>query len=126
MEVKTLASELKKWGELLALIGCIICLIVGILDLLFALIPGWLFILPSTGIGLGVWFPGFEIIAAILLIIFSIIGLATCGVIKFPIKFDKNWIWLLILGILLLVFGGIWGAWLVIIGAILLLVNDMS
>ncbi|MFX0169781.1 MAG: hypothetical protein ACFE89_10550 [Candidatus Hodarchaeota archaeon] len=109
-------SQLQKIGELLVLIGAIVALIFGILEIL------------SIGtFGLDLWsigsvIPGIGIILGILLIIFSLITLATSGVIKFPWKLEKNWIMLLILGIILLIFGGGIGAVLVIIGAILTIV----
>jgi hypothetical protein len=98
-------------GEILVLIGAIISLIFGIL-MLFNLNFGFL---PS----LGLW--ALNLIFGIVVIILSLVTLATSGVINFPWKLEKNWIMLLILGILLLIFGGDIGAVLVIIGAILLI-----
>lgn len=114
--VKYLAkSQLQTIGEILVLIGAIVALIFGILE-----------IIGLGTFGLGIWsiggyFPGFGIIIGAILIIFSLITLATSGVIPFPWKFEKNWIILLILGIVLLILGGGIGAILVIIGAILTL-----
>ena len=109
-------TQLQQIGEILVLVGSIIALIFGILEIL------------SIGtFGLGIWsvgsvIPGFGIILGIILIIVSLITLATSGVIKFPWKLEKNWLMLLILGIVLLIFGGGIGAVLVIIGAILMIV----
>ncbi|MDO8055869.1 MAG: hypothetical protein Q6361_03330 [Candidatus Hermodarchaeota archaeon] len=108
-------TQLQKIGELLVLIGAIVALIFGILE-----------IIGLGTFGLGIWsvgsvLPGFGIILGIILIIFSLITLATSGVIKFPWKFEKNWVMLLILGIILIIFGGGIGAVLVIIGAILMI-----
>lgn len=111
-----MATELKKIGELLVLIGAIVALIFGILEII-----GW------GTFGLGIWsvgslFAGLGIILGILLIIFSLITLATSGAIpKFPIVLEKSWIMMLILGIILIILGGGIGALLVIIGAILML-----
>jgi hypothetical protein len=107
------AKQFEKIGSLLVLLGSIVSLIIGIL----MLIPGWGWL----SWGLGSLFYPFTVIFAIVLIILSLITLATSGVIKFPWKLEKNWLMLLILGILQLVFGGSIGAVLVIIGAILML-----
>ncbi|MHA2407375.1 MAG: hypothetical protein ACXACA_03270 [Candidatus Ranarchaeia archaeon] len=105
----------KSLSDILVLLGAVISLIFGILNIV------------GIGVfGLGLWsiggyLPGFDLIIAIILIIFSLITLATTEVIKFPWKFKKNWTMLLVLGIILLILGGGIGAVLVIIGAILLL-----
>jgi hypothetical protein len=108
-------TSLTRIGEILVLIGAIVALIFGILE-----------IFGFGTFGLGLWsigglFAGIGIILGILLIIFSLITLATSGVINFPWKLEKNWIMLLVLGIILLILGGGIGAVLVIIGAILTL-----
>jgi len=107
-----------KVGELLVLIGSIISLIFGIL-----------MILSFPTFGLDLWSIGgylaaiafINVILGIILIILSLVTLATSGAIKFPYKLEKNWIMLLILGIILLILGGGIGALLVIIGAILMM-----
>ncbi|MHA2060263.1 MAG: hypothetical protein ACW976_05760 [Candidatus Ranarchaeia archaeon] len=102
-------------SDILVLLGAIIALIFGILD-----------VVGIGSLGLGIWsinavLPGFGLIVAVILIIFALITLATTEVIKFPWKFKKNWTMLLVLGIVLLILGGGIGAVLVILGAILLL-----
>ena len=111
-------SDLKKIAELLCLIGAIISLVYGVLMIVGGLIG---FGLPGIGWHLGFIIPGLDLIFGVIVIIIAIITMATCGVINFPFKLEKNWIMLLILGILLAVFGGDWGAFLVIVGAILLI-----
>jgi len=106
-------KQFEKIGGWLVLIGSILSLIFGIL----MFIPTW-----AWGFNpLGAFFAALNWIFAIILIVLSLITLATSGVIKFPWKLEKNWLMLLILGILQLIFGGYFGAVLVIIGAILML-----
>lgn len=105
-------STIQKVGEILVLIGAIISLIFGIIMLIPGI--GWS-IFPIF------WGWGLELIFGIIVIIVSLITLATSGYINLPWKLEKNWIMLLILGIILLIFGGDIGAILVIIGAILLI-----
>ena len=100
--------------DILVLLGAIIALIFGILD-----------VLGIGSLGLGLWtiggyLPGMGLIIGLLLIVFALITLATSDVIKFPWKFKKNGTVLLVLGIILLLLGGGIGGILVIIGAILL------
>ncbi|MFX1564338.1 MAG: hypothetical protein ACFFDP_13625 [Promethearchaeota archaeon] len=113
-----MATEIKKIGELLVLIGAIISLIIGILYIVN--LGGYIFGLDLWSIGSII--PGIGLFLGIALIIISLITLATSGAIpKFPIVLEKNWIMLLILGIILIICGGGVGALLVIIGAILML-----
>ncbi|MFW9846370.1 MAG: hypothetical protein ACFFD6_06460 [Candidatus Thorarchaeota archaeon] len=108
-------ADLKKIGELLVLLGGIIGLIFGILQ--------------AVGLGtfgLGLWGIGIlgGLIEGIILIILSLIVLATSGAVNIPmLKFDNNWLVLLIFGILMLLFNGGIGAILVIIGAILYIIK---
>ncbi len=107
-------SQTTKIGELLCLIGGLLGLLYGILQILgmgFALLPG---------LGIGGLLGG--LITGIILIILSLVVLTTSGVINIPaLKLEKNWIIMLILGILLYVFGGGLPGILVIVGAILML-----
>lgn len=109
-------ADLKKIGQLLVLLGGIVGLLFGILITLnmgFVLLPG---------VGL-VGFIG-SLVTGVILVLLSLIVLATSGAVNIPaLKFDNNWIVLLILGILMYVFGGDLGAILVIIGAILYVVK---
>lgn len=107
-------SQATKIGELLCLIGGLLGLLYGILQILgmgFAFLPG---------LGIGGILGG--LITGIILIIISLVVLTTSGVINIPaLKLEKNWIIMLILGILLYVFGGGLPGVLVIVGAILML-----
>lgn len=108
-------SQIAKIGDLLVLIGAIVSLIFGILMLLaipFGVVPWFIG-------GLGFW--PIRIIFGIVVILLSLITLATAGAITFKWKLKSSWVMYLLLGILLLIFGGDIGAVLVIIGAILLL-----
>ncbi len=107
-------------GELLILIGSIIALIFGILLLI-----------PGVGIRFVPWcahclpfvagFFGVEWLFGVIVIILSIITMATSGFINLPWKLERNWLIPLILGIFMSIFGGDVGAILVIIGAIVLI-----
>ena len=102
-------------SDILVLLGAVIALIFGILDIVG---------IGSLGLGIfsiNTYIPGFGLIVAVILIIFSLITLATTEVIKFPWKFKKNWTMLFVLGIILFILGGGIGAVLVMLGAILLL-----
>lgn len=110
-------TEIAKVGELLVLIGAILSLIFGILILLNYQI----FMIDIFNLGSLIADFLIRLVVGIVLIILSLVTLATSGVIKFPYKLEKNWIMLLILGIVLLVLGGSIGAILVIIGAILMI-----
>lgn len=107
-------SQAAKLGELLCLIGGLLGLLYGILHILGM----GLAFLPL----LGIWGSLDGLITGIILIIISLVVLATSGVINIPaLKLEKNWIIMLILGILLYVFGGGLPGILVIVGAILML-----
>jgi hypothetical protein len=108
-------ADLKKIGELLVIIGGIVGLILGITQALN---------LGTFGIGLwGIGILG-PLIEGIILILLSLIVLVTSGVLNIPaLKFDNNWLVLLIFGILMLLFNGGIGALLVIFGAILYVVK---
>ncbi|MFX0044596.1 MAG: hypothetical protein ACFE8Z_01990 [Candidatus Hermodarchaeota archaeon] len=109
-------ADLKEIGQLLVLLGGVIGLLFGIL---IAMNMGLVF-LPEVGL---VGFIGGLFTGAILILL-SLIVLATSGAVNIPaLKFDNNWIVLLILGILMYIFGGDLGAILVIIGAILYIVK---
>ncbi|MHA2601626.1 MAG: hypothetical protein AM324_005785 [Candidatus Thorarchaeota archaeon SMTZ1-83] len=109
-------ADLKKIGQLLVLLGGIVGLLFGIL---IALNMGFV-LLPGVGL---VGFIG-SLVTGVILVLLSLIVLATSGAVNIPaLKFDNNWIVLLILGILMYVFGGDLGAILVIIGAILYVVK---
>ncbi|MHA2424194.1 MAG: hypothetical protein ACXAEF_05370 [Candidatus Thorarchaeota archaeon] len=102
-------KEISKW---LVLIGGILGLVFGILQVL--LMPFGVITFPLFALD--------GMIQGIILIVLSLIVLATSGVVNIPaLKFDNNWIVILILGILMWVFGGDIASILVILGAILLL-----
>jgi hypothetical protein len=104
-------SDLKKIGSLLILIGGIIGLIQGILMILgspFSIFPG------VGDLGLT------SLIRGILLIIFSLVALASSGYVKISaLNFGNSWVVVLVMGILMYVFGSDLGGILVIVGAIL-------
>jgi hypothetical protein len=107
-----MATDLKKIGDLLILIGGLIGLIQGILLVLnmpFTILPG----LGDFGLGNLVW--------GILAILFSLIALVNSGFIKISaLEFSNKWLVVLIMGILMYLFSSGLGGVLVIIGAILL------
>jgi uncharacterized membrane protein len=110
-------SSIANVGEILVLIGAIVSLLFGFLTIL-GIGPMLGFVPHIAGFLAGVVF---NIIFGIVVIILSLVTLATAGAIKFKWKLEKNWAMYLLLGILLLIFGGDIGAVLVIIGAILCL-----
>ena len=109
-----MASDLKKIGDLLILIGGIVGLIQGALlalNMPFVILPG----LGNFGLGNLAW--------GILAIIFSLIALVNSGFLKIKaLEFSNKWLVVLIMGILIYFFGSGLGGVLVIIGSILLLV----
>ena len=108
-----MASDLKKIGDLLILLGGIIGLIQGILLIIgspFTILPGF----GDFGLGSLIW--------GILAILFSLIALVNSGFIKISVlEFKNKWLVVLIMGILMYIFSSGLGGVLVIIGAILLL-----
>ncbi|MFX1484996.1 MAG: hypothetical protein ACFFCP_17600 [Promethearchaeota archaeon] len=108
-----MASDLKKIGDLLILLGGIIGLIQGILlvaGMPFTILPG----LGDFGLGPLIW--------GILAILFSLIALVNSGFLKISaLEFSNKWLVVLIMGILMYLFRSGLGGVLVIIGAILLL-----
>ncbi|MBD3406779.1 MAG: hypothetical protein GF411_11750 [Candidatus Lokiarchaeota archaeon] len=105
-------SDIKKLANLLVLLGGILGVVWGILALL-----NMPFTFGLPGIDLSV----LGIFTAIILIILSFAVLATSGVVSIPmLKFDNNWVIILILGILVYIFGGGLPGILIIIGAILM------
>jgi len=106
-------ADLKEISKILIMLGGILGLIFGILKVL--LIGGW----GSYGLfSLG------PLIDGIILIIVSLIVLASSGVVKIPaLEFANTAIVMLILGIVMWPFGGDLGSILVIVGAILLFIE---
>ncbi len=108
-----MATDLKKIGDLLILIGGLVGLIEGILTLLGL---SYLAFLPTI-----VWGWSGLVIGG-LGILFSLIALVNSGVIKISaLEFSSKWLVVLIMGVLMYVFSSTLGGVLVIIGAILLL-----
>lgn len=108
-------ADLKEISKILVMLGGILGVIFGILKAL--LITGWGWVsFPLLALG--------GVVEGIILIFVSLIVLATSGIVKIPaLKFDNNWVILLILGIVMWIFGGDLGSILVIVGAILLVVK---
>ena len=114
MEANRLANmkEISKW---LVILGGIVGLIEGILMILN---------MGISFIGLGGFIAGMNIIFGAIAILFSLVALATSGVVDIKaLKMENNWIILLIVGILMFIFGANIGGVLVLIGAILLLLK---
>ena len=112
-EKSKMASDLKKIGELLILLGGIIGLIQGVLliaGIPFTILPG----LGDFGLGPLIW--------GILAILFSLIALVNSGFLKISaLEFSNKWLVVLIMGVLMYLFSSGLGGVLVILGAILLL-----
>jgi hypothetical protein len=108
-------SQAYKIGQIFVLLGGIVGLLFGIMDVLNYANPlsGYF---PTISFGLA------GMIIGIILIILSLIVLSTSGAVHIKaLTFDKNWVVLLIFGILMYLFAGGIGAILVILGAILML-----
>ena len=105
-------ADLKEISKWLVVIGGILGLLEGILTIIGApIFGGGIFLLEG-------WITG------IIAIILALIALATSGIVDIPaLKFDFNWIVLIILGILMYVFGSGLGGILIILGAILMLIK---
>ena len=105
-------ADLKEIAKWLVVIGGLLGLLEGILTILsMGIFGGGLFVLDP-------------LIMGIIAIILALIALATSGIVDIKaLKFDFNWIVLIILGILMYVFGSGLGGILIIIGAILMLVK---
>lgn len=107
-------SDAQKVGEILISLGGIVGLLFGILALLGS---RWV-LLPDLPILQGLDL----LISGIVLIVLSLVVLATNGTIKIKsLRLKRNWVVLLILGVLMYAFRGNLAAVLVILGAILLL-----
>ncbi len=108
-------ADLKEISKILIMLGGILGLIFGILKVL--LIGGWGWVSYSL-------FTLGPLIDGIILILVSLIVLASSGVVKIPaLEFANTAIVMLILGIVMWLFGGDLGAILVIVGAILLFIK---
>ncbi len=111
-----MTKQTNRVGEILAILGGLLGLLYGILDVL----GGGFAILPGLGLGLGGILG--SVIIGIIVIIISLVILATSGVVNIPmLKVGQSWIIMIILGILLYIFGAGLPGILVIIGAILML-----
>jgi len=108
-------ADLKEISKIFVVLGGILGVIFGILKALS--ITGWGWVnFPLLALG--------GVVEGIILIVVSLIVLATSGVAKIPaLKFDNNWVILLILGIVMWIFGGDLGSILVIVGAIFLAIK---
>jgi hypothetical protein len=108
-------SGAKNIGKLFVLLGGIVGLLFGIMDVLNFANPLNAYF-PTISLGLT------GMIIGIILIVLSLATLATSGAVKIKaLTFNNNWVVLLILGILMYIFAGGIGAILVILGAILML-----
>ena len=111
LEIEKMA-DLKEIAKWLVVIGGILGLLEGILTILgFGIFGGGIFLLDG-------------LIMGIIAIVLALIALATSGIVDIKaLKFEFNWIVLIILGILMYIFGSGLGGILIIIGAILMLVK---
>ncbi|TXT57735.1 MAG: conserved membrane protein of unknown function [Candidatus Thorarchaeota archaeon] len=108
-------SDIKKLASLLILLGGLLGLLWGILAILSPVTP--IFVDPTSVLNLGL-----GIIGGVILIVLSLIVLASSGAVSIPaLKFANNWIIMLILGVLIYIFGGGLPGILIILGAILML-----
>ncbi|HDD67255.1 MAG TPA: hypothetical protein ENG31_01365 [Candidatus Thorarchaeota archaeon] len=106
-------KDTTKVGEILVILGGIVGLLYGILNVLNV----GMILFPGPGL---IGYLG-NLVIGVIQIVISLIVLATSGVVKIPaLKMDKNWVVMLILGIVLYLFGAGLPGVLVIIGAILL------
>jgi hypothetical protein len=109
-------KEIRNFGRILALLGAIACIILGILFIIGS--PLNIFSLNLV--------PGLAaIIYGIVLIILGLIVLASYGVIDLSAKFKVSWVMLLIVGIIALIFDGNLGALLLILAAIVYLIAEL-
>ena len=103
-------ADLKETGKILIMLGGILGLIFGILKVM--LIGGWGW--ASYGLIMG------PLIDGIILILVSLIVLASSGVVKIPaLEFANTANVMLILGFVMWIFGGDLGSMLVMAGAVL-------
>ncbi len=105
-------ADLKEISKWLVVIGGLLGLLEGILRILgYGIFGGGIFILDG-------------LIMGVIAIVLALIALATSGIVNIPaLKFDYNWIVLIILGILMYIFGSGLGGILIILGAILMLIK---
>nr|MDO8116263.1 hypothetical protein [Candidatus Sigynarchaeota archaeon] len=101
-------------GEILIIIGAIVTIILAILGI--ANVGGW----GAWGFGWLGWWWG--LIWGIIHIILAIGVLSGMGVLKIPFKLAKQWLVMLIIGIIILAPTSNWGGLIIIIGAILMAV----
>ncbi len=106
----------KKTAKILAGIGSVIVIIISALNILQSL-------------GSGVININY-LIFQILILLFGLICLASTGAINFPVSARLSWPILLILGVAIIILGGFsltsamtWGAILIILGAIVILLD---
>ncbi len=109
-------TKMEDTSKLLVILGGILGLVMGIVFLVSGLAStlNWL--------AFGAPLSNIPVVSPVLLIVFSIVALATSGAVKISaLKMEYNFVVLLIVGILMYLFGGGLGGILVIVGAILLL-----
>ncbi len=108
-------ADMKETSKILVILGGIVGLLEGILSF--------------TGTWVGPWGgiftdPGMAIIRIVVVVIFSLIALATSGAVEIKaLKLQFNMVVLLVVGIVLLFFGASFGGILVVLGGILLLLK---
>ena len=109
-------KEIKNIGRILALLGALVVLLFGIMDI----------------IGSSVHFAQFYIVGGltgivygIILVIIALVVFASYGLLNISLKFKVSWIMLLIIAIIAYVFGGDLGALLLVLSAIVYLIAEL-
>jgi hypothetical protein len=108
-------KEIKNFGRILALIGALVTLIFGILDVLqmpYHIAQFW-------GYSLGLLVDG------IILIILALVIFASYGLLNISLKFKVSWLMILIVAIVAYIFGGDLGALLLILSAIVYIIAEL-
>lgn len=108
-------KEIKNFGRILALIGVLVTLIFGILDVLqmpYHIAQFW-------GYSLGLLVDG------IILIILALVIFASYGLLNISLKFKVSWLMILIVAIVAYIFGGDLGALLLILSAIVYIIAEL-
>ena len=116
---KSKEHDFSGWVRVLAILGGILAIILGIITALTLLE------VPFTILSQQLTVLIISIISGIVNIVLGIVLLAAFGVIKTTKKFSANWFILIIIGIVMLLFGGIAGI-LVLIAGILDIVGILS
>ena len=108
-------KEIKNIGRILALLGALVCLIIGILDILN---------MPFM-VGQFINFGFASLINGIVLIILSLVIFASYGAINLALKFKVSCLMILIVAIIAYVLSGGLGTLLLILSAIVYIIAEL-